>query len=353
MKTNKNKKVIIVILIIVVIVLAIFAVINAKRKEAAMPIAKEYGIVVSTIKPKLEEVTLTLPYLAQTENDKDVNLSSKVTSRVNFIKPSGSKVKKGDIIARLDNTSIQSTSSSITSQLTAQKIVLKNVEETHKRTKELLAIQGASIEQYQTEESNIEGLKAKIESLHQNQIDITNTLTYAIITSPVDGVIAKTLVNKGDMCLPGHPVASISATNGFYLLLRIPTNMVIYGVKFNGSEYPAIPLNSTFNNLSEYKVYVNDNNGLTTGDRLEVDVIVFKGNTIKLPFDAILNRDGNSYVLIVENKKAIPMQVNILQTGEDGAVISNQNIVGKELAVAKQDILLKLLSGENVITKNN
>ena len=350
MKTIKNKKTIGIIVVVVIVVLAIFAVVNAKRKEANMPIAKQYGIVVSTFKPELKNITLTLPYLAQTENDKDVKLSSKVTARVNFIKASGSKVKKGEVIARLDNTSIQTNSVSLNFQIKATETALKNLEATHNRTKELLAIKGASIEQYQKEESNLEAMKAKLESLHQNKIGINNTLTYATITSPVDGVISKTLVNNGDLCLPGHPVANISAANGFYLLLRIPTDLTIYGVNFNKIFYPAVDLNSTFNNLKEYKVYVDDK-GFTTGDRMEVNVIVFKGNAIKLPFDAILNRDGKSFVLLKDKTKAKAAEVNILQTGEEGIVISNQNIAGKEIVIAKQDILLKLLGGLNILTQ--
>jgi len=352
MKTIKNKKIISVVAIVIIVILGVFAIVNAKRKEASLPIAKKYGIVVSTIKPELKNVILTLPYLAQTENDKDVKLSSKVTARVKYIKPSGSKVKKGEIIARLDNTSIQTNAVSLNSQIKATETALKNIEATHKRTKELLAIKGASIEQFQAEESNLEAMKAKLESLHQNKIDINNTLTYATITSPVDGVISKTLVNKGDMCLPGHPVANISAKNGFYLLLRIPTDLNIYGVNFNNKNYPAVDLNSTFNNLEEYKVYV-DAEGFITGDRIEVNVIVFKGTSIKLPFDAILNRNGKSFVLLKENNKAKAEPVTIIQTGENGIVISNQNIVGKEIVVAKQDILLKLLGGSNLIVKNN
>ena len=350
MKTIKNKKTIGIIAVVVLVILAIFAVVNAKRKEANLPIAKQYSIVVSTIKPKIADVTLTLPYLAQTENDKDVNLSSKVTARVNFIKPSGLKVKKGEVIARLDNTSIQTNNISLNAQIKATQTTLKNLEETHNRTKELLAIKGASEEQFQMEESNIEAAKAKLEALYQNQIDVSNTLTYATITSPVDGVISKTSVNIGDMCMPGHPVATISATNGFYLLLRVPTDLPVYGVNINTENFPAITLNSTFNNLAEYKVYVNSK-GFTTGDRIEVNVIVFKGNSIKLPFDAVLNRDDKSFVLAKENKKATLIPIHIIQTGQEGIVVSNKELAGKELVVAKQDILLKLLGGSSIITK--
>lgn len=350
MKVIKNKKIVAIIAVIIIVVLGVSAVTNAKRKEATLPLAKKYALVVSTINPELKPVALTLPYLAQTENDKDVKLSSKVAARVNYIKASGTKIKKGTIIARLDNTSIQTNSTSLKSQIKATQTSLKNLEETHQRTKELLAIKGASIEQSQLEESNIEAVKAKLEALYQNQIDITNTLTYATITAPVDGVISKTYVNNGDLCLPGKPVASISATDGFYLLVRIPTDLTIYGVNFKGVNYPAVALNSTFNNLAEYKVYVNSE-GFTTGDRLEVNVIVFKGEAVKLPFDAILNKNGESFVFIKENESAKAVSVSILQTGEDGLVVSNNELAGKEIVVAKQDILLKLLSGSAITTQ--
>jgi len=351
MKTLKNKKTTGIIAVVVIILLGIFAVVRAKQREAALPIAKQYDLVVSTIKPQLKYNELSLPYLAIIENDKDVKLSSKIAARVNFIKASGIKVKKGDVIARLDNTAIQTDAISLKSQIKATQIALKNLEDTHKRTKELLAVKGASIEQYQKEESSIERLKATLQTLQQKEINIANTLTYVTITSPVDGIISKTLVNKGDLCFPGHPVAKISAANGFYLLLRVPTDLPIYGVNFKGKNYPAVALNSTFNNLAEYKVYIGSK-GFTTGDRVEVSVIVFKGKSIKLPFDAILNRNGKSFVLLKENKKATPIQVNIIQSGEEGLVISNSNLAGKEFVVAKQDILLKLLGGLNILTQN-
>lgn len=351
MKTLNSKRTIGIIAVAVLVLSAILAVVNAKSKEAQMPIAKQYGISVSTFTPQIGPTTLTLPYLAQTENDKDVNLSSKVTARVDYIKPSGSKVRKGDVIARLDNTSIQTNTISLRSQIKATEIAIKNVEDSHKRTKELLAIKGASLEQFQKEESELEGLKAKLDALRQNQMDVANTLTYATIVSPVDGIISKTMVNTGDISLPGHPVANISANNGFYLLLRIPTDLMIYGVNFKNNDYPAIALNGTFNNLAEYKVYV-DSNDLTTGDRIEVNVIVFKGKAVKLPFDAVLNRDGKSFVLENNNGKAKAIPINIIQTGEEGLVVSNADISGKEIVVAKQDILLKLLGGTNIQPQN-
>ena len=70
-----------------------------------------------------------------------------------------------------------------------------------------------------------------------------------------------------------------------------------------------------------------------------------------LPYDAVLNRNGKSFVLLKEGNHAKPVEVNIVETGEQGIVISNQSIEGKEVIVEKQDILLKLLSGITLKSK--
>ena len=223
---------------------------------------------------------------------------------------------------------------------------------THQRTLELMKVEGASIEQSQAEESKIAAMKSQIESLQQKLNDLNNSLTYAIITSPVGGRISRTMVNKGDMAMPGHSVASISANNGFFLLLRVPTNLKVFGITYQGKIYDAIPLHSTFNSLAEYKVYV-ENAEMTTGNRLEVNVIIYNGNGIELPFDAVLNRNGKSYVMVRNGDKAVPEEIHPIQSGQQGMVVSNTDLAGKELVVAKQDILLRLLGGTSLKTKED
>lgn len=325
---------------------------RAKTGEEKLPVAKEYAIVVSTIRPEMSDVQLTLPYLALTQNDKDVRLSSKIASRVNWIKESGSLVKRGEVVARLDNTSIRTGIRSVKAQIEAMQTTLGNLETTHQRTLELLKVEGASTEQSQAEESKIASLRSQIESLRQKLNDLNNTLTYAIIKSPVSGRISKTMVNTGDMAMPGKPVAAISANNGFYLLIRVPTELKVYGVTMNDKMYEAIPLHSTFNSLEEYKVYI-DHGEMTTGNRVEMDVVVYKGKAIKLPFDAVLNRDGKSYVLVRDGKRAVARAVNPVQSGEQGMVVSDTDLAGKELVVAKQDILLRLLGGSLLKVKED
>lgn len=349
----KNKKSIIWITIVVIILIAAVVIVKkAKSKDEAAPVAQSYSVVVKTMIPKITEVNLTLPYLAISKNDKDVNLASNISGRVEFVKSSGSQVKKGEIIARLDKTSIISNLASVKSQIGAISKTLENMIATHNRTLELIKVNGASIEQSQKEENMIAEIQSKKEMLIQKSKELNNKISYATIKSPVSGNISKTMVNIGDIAMPGHPIANIRAKNGFYLLIRVPNDLKISGVEVQNKHYNAIPLNSTFNGLSEYKAYT-DLSGLTTNDRIEVNVEIFKGKAILLPYDAVLNRNGKSFVLLREGNRAKAKEINIIESGEQGIAISNNELEGKEIIIEKQDILLKLLSGISLKVKED
>lgn len=346
-----KKKIISGMIIILVIIAGVVLVKSKRNKEANLQPAKKYAVVVSTIRPELSLTRLTLPYIALVQNDADVTISSRIAARVNYIKPSGSNVKRGEVIVRLDATDVQSNINSLASQIEAVSKALENLKATHNRTLELLKVKGASIEQAQKEESGIVQMEAQLESLRQKKREAENMLGYAVIKSPVDGTMSKTMVNAGDMAMPGRPVGMLSAANGFYFLVRVPDDMSISGVVYEDTFFEAIPLNSTFNGLREYKVYTDDLS-LKSGSREKVQVVVFEGEAVKLPQDAILNRDGRSFVFFAEGEKAIPHEVKILETGEEGLVVKNDELIGKQLVVAKQDVLLKLASGVSIKIKN-
>lgn len=319
------------------------AVKKARAKDASKPVAKIYPITVKTITPKMQDIKLSLPYLAEVANDKDVKLASRIAARIIKIMPSGAKVKKGDVVVRLDTTDIESGLKSVKQRITAAEVALNNLRETHKRTLELLKVQGASIEESQKEATMIANAEAALSGLKQQQIELQNNLSYATILSPVDGTVAKTYANQGALSAPGKPLVAISSKNGFYLMVRVPTDLSVDAVDFNGKTYAATALGSTFHGLAEYKVYTGDTR-LISGDRVRVDVVTFHHQGILLPFDAILDRDGQSFVLVADGKHAVAKPVHILHSAEQGIVVSD-DLAGKRLVVAKPDIMLKLLSG--------
>ncbi len=333
---KKTVKILIAVVVVTALALGGIKAVKAKRaKEASQPVAKVYPVVVDSYTPRFARVQLTLPYLATVVNEEDVTLASRLSGRVEMIKKSGEKVAKGDIVASVDSAELDA-------KIESAKVALKNLLKTHARTKALYRVKGASIEQLQKEESQIASLKAQITAL-------TNQRAYAVLRAPVSGVIAKSFETEGSIVLPGKPLVKISAQKGFSLLVRTPDSVIPKALLFGGKRYGLHALGTTFHGLNEYKAFV-DVAGLTAGDRVDVNVVVFDEEATKLPFDTLLSRKGENDVLLIQGDHAVAKYVTILQSGEEGVAIA-EDLKGSKLVLAKPDILLRLLSGYRLKVK--
>ena len=346
---KKIIKFIVFILIVALLVVGGIKLIKKRKaSEAKTPVANEYAVIVNTMHPKIGDVELTLPTIALAGSDSNIVVASKVPGRVLFAKKSGDIVKKGDVLVKVDATSLKASVASIDNSINSAKVALANAISTHKTTAKLLKVGGATKEQFDGERVKIDSLKAKIASLKAKKINILDNLSYAVVKAPSDGIVAKSMVSAGDLAMPGKPLMKLTAKAKSYLIVRLPNSAK--ALKFEGKEYPLSSLNTTFNGLNEFRADIDK--FVPAGQRVDASVVLFKGKAIKLPLDAILNRDGKNYVLELNGKKVKPIEVNIVNSAQEGAVVSN-NLEGKTIVVAKPDILLRLISGYPVIVKNS
>ena len=355
---KKFIKIALFFLIIALLVIgAVKLVKKRKAEEAALPIAKEYAVIAPVMEAKKSHLLLTTNYLALVQSEANTKLLAKFAGRIEWIAKEGAHLAKGDLVVKLDSTPLQTKLTSLKAQIEAvkkqieaTKEILDNLYKIHKRTQKLLQVRGASKEEYEKEaneiaktKTNLYALKGKLANLQANKKELLSELNYAILKSPIDGVLAKRYANRGDIAMPGHPLVAIASPKDSYLLVRLPKDIKIYGVFYKNRRYNALPLLHSYNSLNEYKVAINDPQ-LIAGERVEVEIITFDGKGTLLPQDAILNRDGKSYILIAKGNKATPKEVKIIASGEKGVVIED-NIEGQKVVIAKPDILLKLLSG--------
>ncbi|MDP2914944.1 MAG: efflux RND transporter periplasmic adaptor subunit [Candidatus Aminicenantes bacterium] len=141
-----------------------------------------------------------------------VDVGSQVSGKITILGADfNSKVKKGQILAQLDlellNAKVDQAESSYKSRVASldqAKLALDNSLKKFNRSKELFAKSQISIEEMETAESNYLNAKANVvssesalsqakSSLNSSKVD----LSYAIIRSPIDGVVISRNVNIG------------------------------------------------------------------------------------------------------------------------------------------------------------
>jgi hypothetical protein len=83
-----------------------------------------------------------------------------------------------------------------------------------------------------------------------------------------------------------------------------------------------------------------------------VSVVVYKGEDVLLPIDALLTMNGSSSVFVLASDgKAQRLFVRIKARGVEGATV-DQDLAGRKVIIAKPDILLRVATGVPVVEPN-
>ncbi|MFH0782550.1 MAG: biotin/lipoyl-binding protein [Pseudomonadota bacterium] len=369
-------------IIVVLLVVAAAVVLLQKRKHdlAQAPPAAILPVVVDAVVAGRSTITLTLPAMGIVSSDVSTTLSTKISGRVNKImKKEGETVRKGDLLASIDEQELQAKKEGLRlkrssldfdiagkrENLKAVQTALQNGLDSHARTKELLDVKGASIEQYHKEDTEIAQLKAQVEAvksgiamlqsgreeLTQSEKEIDNQLSYTSITSPIDGILSTRLVMAGDMAVPGKPLLKITAAEGLYLDVKLPSAITAAAIRLDGNLLPLTPKNQAGpSGLREYRSALLAGTSAVEGEFLNIAVVLFSGEGLLLPDDVLLSAQGKTWVLTYTNGKAEKLPVTIEQRGIEGVTVK-EDLAGRTLLLAKPDILLRASSGVPIMIR--
>ena len=108
-----------------------------------------------------------------------------------------SKVKKGQVIAELDKSKLQSTLKQATISYKSAENDLNYKQSTYDRIKRLAASKSASAVELEQAEYNLNAAKLSLEQRKNEVSQARLNLSYATIKSPIDGVVLKRAVDVG------------------------------------------------------------------------------------------------------------------------------------------------------------
>ncbi len=377
-----KKKLVTILIILLILAGAIFLLKTRKENLADAPAAVVLPVVVDAITVQPQAVTLTLPAMGVVSSDISTTLSTKISGRIlKLYKQEGDQIKKGDLLIQIDDRELQAKKESLRlkrkslgfdisakqGNLKALETALKNAIESHTRTKELLDVKGASIEQFNQEQtkiaqltaqlqsvkSGIEMLRSGINELLQGEREIDTQLSYTRIIAPINGTLSARLTMEGNLALPGKPLLKIAAAEGLYLDVKLPSNIQSSAIRLQGKKFVLTPKNQAGSGgLREYRAALPLGNTLVEGEFLNVDLVLYSGNGVLLPNDVLLTVQGVTNVLVYQEGKVSKTAVTVIRRGSEGVMVQ-ENLGGKTLLLAKPDILLRATSGAPVKLLNH
>lgn len=238
----------------------------------------------------------------------EVDLSSEINGKiVKIYFDEGSKVNKGDLLVKLNDSELQVQKKKLEMQI-------KLYSEKEKRFRQLLDIKGVSQEEYDNALNELNSIKADVD-LIQVQIEKTE------IRAPFDGTIGLKNVSEGATVTPAITIASVQQTDPIKIDLNIPERNALQIHKgdtiyfymegnverFVGKIYAIEPrIDPVTHTLPIRAICSNKDGKIIPGVFARVELILEEvANTYMIPTEAVIPDLRGSKVFISRNGKAV------------------------------------------------
>lgn len=138
----------------------------------------------------------------------------------------GDNLKKGQVIARLDNTDYRiNYSKAVMSQKNAQ-VQLIAAKSSYQRIENLYANNSASLSDFERSKAQYESALAMANSADAQVEAAKNQLDYTLLRAPYDGAITAIMADENEMAGAGQPIVVFSSTSKIEVRSAVPENVV-------------------------------------------------------------------------------------------------------------------------------
>nr|WP_299072982.1 efflux RND transporter periplasmic adaptor subunit [uncultured Allomuricauda sp.] len=283
--------------------------------------------------------------------------SGGIITKVNHWK--GAKVKKGDVIARLDNVEANLAYEQSVSALNSANSAMKTAKSAMDRVKNLYEKGSQSLSEYEQAKNSYQSALDQYESAKRNRGIQATQLSYGIIKAPKDGVIASTDGGVNERVGAGHVFAVLNAGDDLKIEVGLPeslVNRVSVGMETD-LEFSAIQPGAFKGTVIEVSPAIDENSStyITAIGIVEPSSEIKPGmaasvtfnfesgqeeesNTLIVPLKAVGEDGDGNYVFIIES-----------EDGETGTV-KKQSIEVGELTSSGFKIKSGLNGGEKIAT---
>lgn len=167
-------------------------------------------VTLETVKAELGELTETVTATGTVESVTQVDVGTQVTGIIDKLYADfNTVVKKGDLLAELEKTTLASDLRSAEANVQSAKLTYEYNLTNYKRDKALHDKQLISDYEFQTTQKDLEVSKAAYDKATADRVRAAKNLNYAEIYAPIDGIIISREVEVGQTVVSSMNVANL------------------------------------------------------------------------------------------------------------------------------------------------
>lgn len=329
--------------------------------------------VVELAQAQVMTVPVDHQYVGQTSAKETVDLRARVgglLEKIHF--QEGSHVRAGEVLFEIERTTYQATLEAAEANLARDQATLLKTSQDVRRLKPLAAAQAApeqdldaAVAQQAASQAAIRADKAQIA---QAKLD----LSYTTVRSPIDGVIGKLAVTRGNLVGKGDNtlLATINSYNPIYVYFSIPEASTLAFLRqhqgkgkagqlalelSDGSEYPSKgtldfvdrAIDQNTGTLAMRGVFANAQGQLRPGQfvRIRVSGEVVP-NAVLVPQKAVTDMLNKKMVMVVDAHNVVNLREVTLGGEYQNEVILSHGLLGNERVIVEG--LQKVRPGDTV-----
>jgi len=151
------------------------------------------------------------------------DIAPRLTARIVDIKVNaGDTVKKGDVIARLDERDLRAQEKAALAALSGANAQEARASADKQRISGLYEKESATRERYDAAVAQAKEAQARASQANGALTEIRARLADTLLLAPFDGTVVKRLKQPGDMGMPGVPVVTLQVPRGLRLEAEVP-----------------------------------------------------------------------------------------------------------------------------------
>ncbi len=364
-----KKKYIITIAVLVVAAVVVLSFINRQNVSEIGAMEDTSGTPVETVTAVKDDIASVAVISGKLEALYEVNVVAKVTGKVKEITSKvGQRISKGETIFVIDDSDIKDQLEQAQAGLLMaeanyrqNKEKYENARKDLERSEQLYkegAISEQALEQIRANSSDagLAVLEAQMNQAKASYDMVSRQYDECRVKSPIDGVVAYINVGIGETVTPGVPVAVVVDMSGIILEGSIGESLINHverqgsidiripsagGQPFTGTIKEVSPAADQRTGLFGLKVEIDNPDGvIKPGMFAEAGLIKdAREDAVCIPSAAVLAKNGDRYIYIVEDGKAVYRKV-VTGIGGDGTVEIISGVKeGEEVIVRGQNYL--------------
>ena len=365
-------------IIVAMVLIAVAVIIIKKKKETIVrtPTVASYPLPVDSAEVKKSALNISSHYLATVAPFIYSDMAPRITGQILSVDVrEGDRIHKGQLLAAIDDRELKEKElaqaaavASAESELAGAESVFETQQAIYERD-EMLCKEGAiSLEAFQrsraqrdSAQAQVKDLEGKISTLKNIYKAASVELSYTRLYSTIDGVVAKRLMEPGDLAVPGKPMVRVEGISSFKILVQIPeTEMPLMrrGGKVmlsNGKDrqlaaitrvYPAVTTGTL--GTIEIDLPVRPFN-IPSGGTVGVDVITGRVDGAIIPLTALLEDKSGSFVYRIDGNRIKVLKVQVLGKNSEYAAVNGMLKAGSIVVTGDEGKLMRLSDGMEVM----